>query len=108
MHYTLTAIVTLLSLTLYWLLTANVGRARGKYKIEAPAVTGHIEFERIFRVQQNTMESMTMHIPALWLFAFYVSDLWAAILGSVWIVGRMVYAQGYYAEARRRGTGVII
>jgi len=27
----------------------------------------------------------------LWLFAYYVSDIWAALLGLIWIVGRVVF-----------------
>jgi glutathione S-transferase len=108
MHYHCTALITVLSLLLYWVLTALVGRARGKYKISAPAVTGNVDFERVFRVQQNTVESLVMHLPALWLFAIYVSDCWAAGLGLVWIVGRALYARGYYAEASKRSAGMMI
>jgi glutathione S-transferase len=108
MHYHCTALITVLSLLLYWVLTALVGRARGKYKISAPAVTGNVDFERVFRVQQNTVESLVMHLPALWLFAIYVSDCWAAGLGLAWIIGRALYARGYYTEAKKRGTGMLI
>ena len=106
LHYT--ALITVLSLVLYFVLTAMVGRARGKYQISAPAVSGNADFERVFRVQQNTVESLVMHLPVLWLFAFYVSDCWAAGLGAVWIIGRILYARGYYAEAKKRSTGVLI
>ena len=106
LHYT--ALITVLSLVLYFVLTAMVGRARGKYQISAPAISGNADFERVFRVQQNTVESLVMHLPVLWLFAFYVSDCWAAGLGAVWIIGRILYARGYYAEAKKRSTGVLI
>ncbi len=108
MGYHLTALVTCLSLAVFFVLTFQVGRARGKYSIEAPATTGHPMFERSFRVHYNTMESMAMYLPALWLFAFNVSDRWAAALGVVWIVGRIVYARGYLADPKKRGTGTII
>jgi glutathione S-transferase len=108
MHYQYTALVTVLSLLLYWALMALVGRARGKYQISAPAISGNPDFERVFRVHQNTLESLMMHLPALWLFAVYISDLWAAALGAVWIVGRIAYAQGYITEAKKRGTGMMI
>ncbi len=108
MQYHHTALITVLSLLVYWATVALVGRARGKYKISAPAVTGHADFERVFRVQQNTLESLIMHLPALWLFAVYVSDLWAAALGAAWIAGRILYAQGYITEAKKRGPGMMI
>ena len=108
MQYHHTALITVLSLLVYFATMALVGRARSKYKIIAPAVTGNVDFERVFRVQQNTLESLIMHLPALWLFAIYVSDLWAAALGAAWIAGRILYTQGYIVEAKKRGTGMMI
>ena len=108
MTYHWTALVTALSLLTYFYTTAMVGRARGKYKMAAPATSGHPDFERVFRVQQNTLENVALFLPALWLFALYVSDRWAAVIGVVWIVGRFVYAQGYYAQADKRGRGFIM
>lgn len=100
-----TALVTLAVLVLYSVLTTNVARARVKYKIKAPAVQGDPAFERAFRVQQNTIESLVLLLPALWLFAWYVADLWAALLGIVWIAGRAWYAKSYYADPAKRGPG---
>lgn len=108
MYYKLTALVTLLSLVLYFILTYKVGQARGKFGVSAPATTGNADFERVFRVQQNTLESLMMHLPALWMFAYYVSNRYAAAIGAVWIVGRVLYARSYYTDAKQRGTGFII
>jgi glutathione S-transferase len=82
-----------------------VGRARVKCGIDAPATTGHPVFERYFRVQQNTIEQLVVFIPAMWLFGAYVSPLWAAALGTVFIVGRLVYLRGYVADPKKRGAG---
>lgn len=108
MQYQHTALITVLSLLVYWATIALVGRARGKYKISAPATSGNADFERVFRVQQNTLESLIMHLPAMWLFAIYVSDMWASILGAAWITGRVLYTKGYITEAKKRGTGMMI
>jgi len=105
MLHPLPAIVLCLALILYFVLTANVGRARGKYKIDAPAISGHPDFERVFRVQQNTLENLIMFIPGLWLFADYVSPLWASGIGMAWILARIWYAKTYYADAKMRGPG---
>ncbi len=52
--------------------------------IKAPAISGHPDFERYFRVQANTLEWMPIFLPSLWLFALYVSDMGAAAIGLVW------------------------
>jgi glutathione S-transferase len=82
-----------------------VAIARGKYKIAPPATTGHPDFERVFRVQMNTLEWMPIFLPLLWLCAFYIGDAWAAGLGLVWILGRALYSAGYTAAADKREWG---
>ena len=106
MHYT--PFVAVLSLLMFFAFTALVGVARGKFKISAPATTGNPDFERRFRVQQNTLEQMMLFLPALFVFGSYISDMWAAILGLVWIAGRVLYAMGYYKEASARGKGFVL
>jgi glutathione S-transferase len=104
----LVAIVTALALIQYFVLGLRVGQARTKFGIEAPAISGHPIFERHFRVHQNTMEQLVLFLPALWLFATYVSAGIAAALGVVFIIGRFVYARLYVAEPKRRGAGVAL
>ena len=82
-----------------------VGNARGKYGVKAPAISGHEVFERHFRVQQNTLELLIVMLPAMWLFARYVSAPWAAGLGLVYFVGRMVYLRSYVADPASRSAG---
>jgi glutathione S-transferase len=108
MPYALPALTTLVALLLYFVTIANVGRARGKYKIDAPAVTGHPDFERVHRVQMNTLEQIVAFLPALWLFAVYVDPVWSSVLGTVWIAGRALYAVAYYHAAEKRGAGFVI
>ena len=103
MHFV--ALVGLLALLQYMVFAMLVGRARGKYGVKAPAVTGHEVFERYFRVQQNTLELLVVFLPALWLFALYVSAVWAALLGAAYLVGRVVYLRGYVADPSKRGLG---
>jgi glutathione S-transferase len=100
-----TALVTLLAIGFYFYLGLRVGMVRVKTDVKAPATTGHPDFERAFRVQMNTLEWMPIFLPALWLFAYYVSDVWAAALGAVWIVGRVMYMAGYSKAANKRGPG---
>jgi len=108
MPLALPALTTLVALLLYFVTIANVGRARFRDKIVAPAVTGHPRFERVFRVQMNTLEQLVLFLPALWLFALLLSPVWASLLGVVWIVGRALYAIGYYRAAEKREAGFVI
>jgi glutathione S-transferase len=102
-HYT--AAVTLMAVLLYFYTSLRVTRARVKFGVKAPATSGQPDFERVFRVQMNTLEWMPIFLPALWLFALYVSDVAAAPLGVVWIIGRILYMRGYTQAAQKRGTG---
>jgi glutathione S-transferase len=106
--YQWTALVSLLAILFYFFTSTRVARARAKYKIAAPAIAGNADFERVFRVQMNTLEWMPIFLPSLWLFAIYVSDVWAAVCGMVWIVGRIVYMLGYEQAAARRSPGFLI
>lgn len=99
------ALVSLLALLLYFIVTINVGRARAKYGIPAPQMSGNPDFERVLRVQQNMLEQLIFFLPALWIFCWYLNPLWGAGLGSLWVVGRILYAWGYYRAAEQRGTG---
>ena len=101
----LTALVTLLAVALYFATGILVSRARQQTGIKAPATTGNADFERVFRVQMNTLEWMPIFLPSLWLAAFYVGDVWAAATGAVWIVGRVLYIRGYMESANKRGMG---
>ena len=101
------AAITALTLLLYLAVTGNAGRNRAKHKIEAPATIGHPDYERAFRVQMNTLEHMAFFLPSLWLYAWLVSADWAAIIGLVWIVGRIVYALAYIRQPAKRGPGMM-
>ena len=100
------ALVTLLALLLYIWMMMRVGAARAKYGVEAPAITGNEDFERVFRVHANTLENLVIFLPSLWLFAIYLNqDLIASGLGAVWIVGRVLYMLGYSKAAKSRSAG---
>jgi glutathione S-transferase len=100
-----TALVTCLAILFYFLTGMQVAKARAAFGIKAPAISGNPDFERVFRVQMNTLEWLPIFLPALWLFAIYISDVIAAALGLVWIVGRILYMTGYSKAANKRGLG---
>ena len=108
MDYRWTALVTLLALLAYFWMSLQVGRARGKSGIGAPAMTGDPLLERAVRVQSNTLEWLPIFLASLWLFAIYWNALVAAGVGVVWIIGRLLYSAGYMADPAKRGTGFLI
>ena len=99
------ALITWLTLILLCAMAAMVSRARSRYKIRAPATTGNEHFERVFRVQMNTLENVVAFLPALWLGAWYWNPRWAAICGAVWLAGRIWYAYAYARNPASRGAG---
>jgi glutathione S-transferase len=103
--YALTALITLLVLILLFGVAVNVGMARGRYGIKAPATSGHDMFDRAYRIQMNTIESSVLMLPALWLCAGFYSDTRAAILGAFWLLARIWYAIGYQRNPASREAG---
>lgn len=102
---TLVYVVMMLAVIEYFAFGMAVGMARGRYKIPAPAVSGNPDFERYYRVQMNTLEQLMVFLPSLWTFATFVSAIWAAGLGLVFVIGRLVYFYGYTRAANKRGIG---
>jgi glutathione S-transferase len=99
-HYT--TLVTLFALLLYFFFAIRVASAHVKFGVKLPAVTGHPDFERVYRVQMNTLEWLPTFLVTLWLFALYLSDRWAAV------IGRIAYAIGYSQAVERRVPGFLI
>jgi glutathione S-transferase len=103
-----TALVTLLAVALYFFLATRVARAHIEFNVRLPATTGNPAFERIFRVHANTLEWMPTFLVPLWLCAIYLSDIAAALLGLVWIVGRAMYFAGYRKAVEKRLPGFFV
>lgn len=103
-----TAIVSLLAVAFYFFLATRVAAARGKFGVSLPTVTGHPDFERVYRVHINTLEWMPTFLVPLWLCAIYFNDAAAAVLGLVWIAGRVLYFVGYRSAVEKRLPGFFI
>jgi glutathione S-transferase len=108
MPLALPALMTLLAVLWYIVTAFQVGRAHVKYKIDAPNMTGHPALERAVRVHMNTLEQLAAFLPAMWIYAWFGNPRWAAIACAVWIVGRIMYAFGYWADEKKRGPGFAI
>ena len=106
--YHFTALVTCLAILVYFYSSILVSKARGKFGVKLPAISGNPDFERVFRAQMNTLEWLPIFLPSLWLSAVYISDPLAAGLGLVWVVGRILYILGYAQAIAKRGRGFAI
>ena len=98
-------IVTVLAILQFIAFGFKVGGARAKYGVKAPATTGNELFERLFRIQQNTLELLVGFIPGVYLFSRYFNPLWAAALGVIYLVGRQIYAAAYAKDPAKRSLG---
>lgn len=101
-------LVIALALMEFFVFGAAVAKARVRYGVSAPTTTGHEIFERYFRAQMNTLELLIMFIPAMWIFAHYISAVAAAALGAVFLLGRVVYFLSYVKEPKSRELGFVL
>ena len=101
-------LIVLLALLQYLFFTGQVGLARGKYKVNAPACNGDENFSRLFRVQQNTLEQLIIFIPASYAFAYYLSEIWVLVPGVVFILGRFLYSAEYLKDPKTRTPGMAL
>ena len=101
-------IVILLALVQFIFFTFRTGLTRDKYGVDAPKTAGNETWERIFRVQQNTMEQLVMFIPGMLMFAHFVSPQWALLPGVLYLIGRQLYSYLYISNPKKRGPGVAL
>ncbi|MDP5030475.1 MAG: MAPEG family protein [Paraglaciecola sp.] len=100
-------LVAILAVLQFFFFALMTGRARMVTGVKAPATSGHEDFDRMYRVQMNTLELLVMFLPALLLAGKYFSGLtWlVAALGSMYIIGRFVYWRAYVGDPAKRGLG---
>jgi glutathione S-transferase len=100
--YVYVVIVSALGLLAYYFTLLMAGLARVRFKIEPPSHSGPEEYERYVRAHLNTLEHLVLFLPGMWLFAYVVSPVWAAGIGVIWPVMRVLYALGYHKAAEKR------
>ena len=106
--YVYPGILSSVALLVYYFTLFKSGMARGRFEVPAPSHDGPEEYVRHVRAHQNTVEHLVMFLPGLWLFALAVDPIWAAGIGAIWPVGRLMYALGYYKAPEKRSIGLYI
>ena len=101
-------IVVTLALMQYVRFNIKVGRARGRFEVQVPSISGNDGFERYFRAHQNTAERLVVFLPAIFACGYFVNSLFAAVMGLVFIAGRGLYFRGYTDPDKRRTAGFAI
>ncbi|MDE0272566.1 MAG: MAPEG family protein [Gammaproteobacteria bacterium] len=106
--YVYPGILSSVALLVYYFTLFKSGMARGRFEVPAPSHDGPEEYVRHVRAHQNTVEHLVMFLPGLWLFSVGVDPIWAAGIGAIWPVGRLMYALGYYKAPEKRSIGLYI
>jgi glutathione S-transferase len=101
-------LVTLLAVFQFLYFGIKVGKARVKYKLAAPAMFGQPDVERHIRAHYNTLEALVFFLPSLWIAGQYWNVYVVAGLGAIYIIGRIIYFQGYVKAAEKRHMGFLI
>jgi glutathione S-transferase len=101
-------LVAILAVSQYLTFGAMAGQARRTSGLKAPAVVGHPGFERMYRVQMNTLETLVAFLPALFLAAQYWPSLVVAGLGVVYLIGRLLYWRAYVSNPAKRALGFML
>ncbi len=101
----LVALVTIIAVLEYAIFAFLVGLARKRTGVSAPAISGNPEFERYFRVQQNTLERLVIFIPSLWVFSYFAHEIAGVIVGLVFVLARAFYCVGYVSDPDKRKLG---
>ena len=92
-------IIAMLALLQFLYFSLQVGRARGRCGVAAPATTGNEEFDRYFRV---------VFLPALVAAAMFGNAFFAAPVGLLFVIGRGLYARAYVRDPGSRTLGFLL
>ena len=106
--YPLTTIALVAVLLVYMWIAGQVGKARGVYGVQAPASSGHPEFDKRYRVQLNTVEQLVLLLPATFLALPVLTDRWTALAAAVFALGRVIYARAYWRDPKSRTLGFML
>ena len=94
--------ITLVTLFIYQILSICVSAARDKYSIKAPATTGSINFERVYRTHLNYLENLVIFLPLVWIASLEFGNSLSSSGGIVyvlaclsWLIGKGFFSIAY-------------
>jgi glutathione S-transferase len=68
-------------------------------------MTGDPGFERMYRVQMNTLEVLIAFLPALFIAALYWQPGIMAGIGAIYLIGRILFWRAYVSNPASRSLG---
>jgi glutathione S-transferase len=105
----LAGFVTIAAIVISMAMAIRVARTRRATGVRAPAMSGSPDLECALRVQGNTVEQMTIFLPALWLAVLWFQGWLPPALGALWCIGRVIYMLTYGpGQPTRRAPGFIV
>ena len=103
-----TTLTTALAVLMTAGLSAVAGLSRGKGDLKPPAMTGDAKYELANRIHMNSLETLVLLLPFVWLTSIYFGDVWGAFACVIWIIGRVMYRQAMLTDPSKRAPGMMI
>lgn len=94
-------LVILIAVLQFLIFAILVGKARYRFGVKAPAVTGNENFERYYRAQMNTLENLIVFIPSILIASTYWAPYLMAFFGFIFLLGRTLYFIAYVNGKKR-------
>ncbi len=101
-------VIAVVAILQYLIFAGLVSRARVVHGVKAPALTGHAQFERIYRVHMNTLELLVAFLPLLYIAAKSWPAWAVSGIGGVYLLGRFVYWRTYVHDPAKRSLGFLL
>jgi len=101
-------LIAVLAVIQFFFFGAMTGRARRKSGLKAPLMTGDEAFERMYRVQMNTLETLVAFLPVLLIAPKYWAPNLITVVGCIYLIGRFIYWKTYVTNPEKRGLGFML
>lgn len=104
----LVELVAIIAILQFLFFGVKTGKARAASGLKAPTMVGDEGFERMYRVQMNTLEVLIIFLPALFIAGKYWPSTLVAVIGLVYVFGRFMYWHAYVTRPKSRSFGFLL